>query len=147
MKIRELLEVAPNILELEITIRNNGRYVYKYHVAKHVKVYQSYPYERQFVDDGERWDLRTRDINCPFPTTFWAVDPREADEIQELEIDYVNFTHLSYSWLYKDVSSWASHAVVTCYPKGWTKPLEVSPQISTLKGQMSITDYEVQDNE
>lgn len=146
MTIRELLEVAPNLLELNIEIRNNGRYVYRYCIAKHVQVHQSYPYERQFVDDGERWDLKQRGT-LPFPTTFWAVDPREAEEVQDLEIERVEFTHLNYSWMYKEKLSWASCAYVTCYPRGWAKPIEVAPQTNSLKGQMSITDYEVQDSD
>ena len=147
MTIRELLAVAPKLLELDITVRDNGKYVYAYRIAKYVKVEQSYPYERQFVTEGERWDLKQRSYVYPFPKTFWAVDPREADEVQDLEIERVDFTSLSMSWLYKDVKSWGSQAVVACYPKGWAKPIEVAPQVSSLKGQMSITDYEVQDNE
>lgn len=145
MTINELLAVAPNLVELNITIRDHGKYVYRYAIAQFIKVYQCYPYERQFVTEGEHWDLTERGRGGGFPATFWAVDPRQAKEIQDLEIERVEFSKPSYSWLYKDRGGWESRAVVTCYPRGWVKPLEVSPQVSTLKGQMSLEDYEVED--
>ena len=143
MKIKELLDVAPEIMQLKIEIRENGagRYIYKYDIAPHVEVPQSYPYARYKLEPKERLDLKTQDVNCPFPATFWAIDPHKAKEIYDLEISRVAFGKPMLSWLFKEYGSWVSCAHITAYPKDWVKPIQVSEHTDAIAGQMDIKDF------
>ena len=143
MTIKELLEVSKRIVQLTITIRENGcgLYIYRYDIAPHIKVYQSYPNERYKLEPKERLDLKRRDPVYPSPTTFWAIDPKDAKEVHDLEIAEVFFTPASYPWLYKENSMrMATRADITAYPKGWAKPIEVAEN-NNIAGQMDITDF------
>lgn len=141
MTIKELLDVAPYIVQLKIEIRDNGRYVYQYDIAPYVQVYSGYPNGGYKLEPKERLDLNRRDPIYPQPVTFWAIDPRKAKEVQDLEITEVRFITPSSSWLYENKSMGISCAWITAYPRGWAKPIEVSEHTDVIAGQMNIADF------
>ena len=142
MTVGDLLEVAPEIVEIEITIRDNGKYIYRYVIGEYVEIHQGYPEHNHDLEIGERIETKTRDYIYPFPATFWAIKPHKASkDIKALEIYDIKFTSNMISWKYKNYKhSWRSKAYITCYPKGWTKPQETKTD-QQIAGQMDITEF------
>ena len=118
MRIRELLELAPQIVSVKIDIRNNGRYNYKYVMGEHIKLHDGYTvagtYKHYELEKDERLDFNDRSEQ--FPATFWAIDPRKSErKILELEITDLRLWRPSMSWLYGKPAGWEPiDAVITC---------------------------------
>lgn len=147
MTIGELLEVTTGLVELDITIRDNGRYIYRYKIAPKVQVAQSYPRAREILTDGEVFKTKTRDSVYPLPITYIAKDPHDAPkEVKALEIKEMRFTRAIYWFNHyeyngKPSGGYESQADIICYPKDWAKPLE-QETTADLKDQISIFDFE-----
>ena len=141
MTIGELLDVTPELCELDITIREDGhgRWVHGYEIGKYITVGQGYPEYRYDIEEGEKFDSRHRDGSLP--KTFWAIDPHKATkDITSLEICNLQFTHCLMSWKYsKEITSWAIKCYILAYPKGWTPPKE-QPKVDDSE-QMDISQF------
>ena len=145
MTVKDLLDVAPQIVVVEVTIRNNGRYCYRWEYGKHIQLPSGYTikgyYTHYELEEGERMDFPQNQ----FPATFVAEDARELDkEVLELEITDIRLTHPFRPWLYKyvhDEVGWdAVEAVITCDigNREYKKPHKTA---DIIKDQMSIDDY------
>lgn len=145
MTVGELLEVTPELVEVQITIRENGRYIYRYFIGEHIRVPQGYTEFKYEPEIGEKFESKEQGL-YPFPAMFWAVSPHKASkDIKNLEISDIKFaTGAFMSWKYKENNiSWQSKAFITCYPIGWTKPSETKANIKedAIEGQMDITEF------
>lgn len=152
MTVGELLETIPQIAVMEVTIRKNGRYCYRWVVGKYIQIHSGYSGEKTpggeriprnyALEDGERLDFP----NNQFPATFWAIYPTEiGKDVKELEVEDIRITHPFRSWLYKYVHEgigWdAIQLYITCDigDREYKKPRK-EPDVE--KDQMSLFDYE-----
>ena len=144
MSIKEFLELFIQIVEIDVDIRNNGRYNYKYVVGKHIEVYDGYkaPYKGYSLEDGERIDY-----NSPaeqFPASFIAIDPRELDkELLSYNITDIKVTKSFYSFLYGNPSGWSPlKAYITCdIGDGELKTKAYTPKVDIDKAQLTLEDF------
>ena len=139
MTVGELLAVSPRIVQVDIEVRANGdgQFIYKYAIAPYIQIYSGYPSAKYNLDPKERLDFKKN----TFPATFWAIDPRKAKEVLDLEIKRVTYSTAFHSYLYEnsDVNNYTC-ATIKAYPKGWVKPIELDIK-ADLKNQMSIFDF------
>lgn len=152
MTVGELLELIPQIAVIDVSIRNNGRYCYRWVVGKYIQIHSGYSGEKTpggeripsnyALEDGERLDFP----NNYFPATFWAIYPTEiGKDVKELEVEDIRITHPFRSWLYKYVHEgigWdAIQLYITCDigNREYKKPRK-EPDVE--KDQMSLFDYE-----
>ncbi len=151
MTIKELLDIAPQIVSIDLDIRNNGRYNYKYVVGEHIQLHDGYikanSYRHYELEKGEQLNFD----KVQFPATFWAIDPRKLDhKVLDLVITDMRLWRPSKSWLYGKPKGWESvEAVITCdigdkeFNGVCTKKIEQpkSMEIDIDRDQMSITDF------
>ena len=145
MTIKELLEVTSQIVEAEITIRNNGLYNYMYVYGEHIQIHRSYVSNKVCLQDGEIREFNTPDIRLP--ATFIAKDPRKAaKEILDLPITDLKISNHLNSWLY-DNKGWTNYeAIITCdignaeFKGICVRKVEDKPK-EEHDGQMNINDY------
>lgn len=152
MTVGELLETIPQIAVIDVSIRNNGRFCYRWVVGKYIQIHSGYSGEKTpggetitrnyALEDGERLDFP----NNYFPATFWAIYPTEiGKDVKELEVEDIRITHPFRSWLYKYVHEgigWdAIQLYITCDigDREYRKPRK-EPDVE--KDQMSLFDYE-----
>lgn len=101
MNIKDLLDIAPQIVQLDVTIRNNGRYNYKFVLGEHIFVYAGYSKpDICRLYRPEKGEKLVFDKN-QLPATFWAVNPRQVKEILDLEITDIRLTRPEKSYLYE----------------------------------------------
>ena len=144
MKIRELLEISPQIISIRITIRNNGLYNYEYHIGEKVRLTSSYGSHRM-LDKGEI--IRFNRNNWAMPATFWAIDPRKIDnDLLELTITNLRLWNAP---SYTDAGGWSAvEALITCdignkeFFGLCTRVVEdEKPKIDLERDQMSLEDF------
>lgn len=108
MTVGELLEVIPQVAVIDVSIRKNGRYCYRWVVGKYIQIHSGYSGEKTpggeriprnyALEDGERLDFPDNQ----FPATFWAIYPTEiGKDVKELEVEDIRITHPFKSYLYK----------------------------------------------
>lgn len=144
MSIKELLEVFIQVVEIDIDIRNNGRYNYKYVVGKHISVYDGYKslYKGYSLEDGERIDYTSPAEQ--FPASFIAIDPRELDkDLLSYKITDLKITSPFHSHLYGEPSGWRPlKAYITCdIGDGELKTKAYTPKVDIDKAQLTIEDF------
>ena len=144
----------PQLVVMEVTIRNNGRYNYRYVMGKHIKLYSGYTktgyYSHYPLEDNERIDFIKNSET--FPATFWATDPRKAEKkLLNLEVTDIRINRAENDYLYRkdyDIGWELMQAYITCdignesFNGKCTKIYEEKPpQADIEKDQMSIEDF------
>ena len=148
MKVNDLLELVPQIVSVNIDIRNNGRYNYKYVMGEHIQLHDGYTvagtYKHYELESDERLDFN----NVQFPATFWAIDPRKAErKVLELEITDLRIWQPSKGYLYGKPKGWQPlEAIITCDVgdeefNGKCTKSATAPKVDIYKDQMSINDF------
>lgn len=143
MTIKELLEVMPALVSLDITVRDdNLNFLYRYHVEPYAFIPSGYPSRGYELQEGEIITFADR----TFPAMFVAFNPHEAgDEIVNLKIRQMHITkpfsakYRHYEYKGQQLGGWESEAVITASQEGWVNPVIV--QRADLKNQMNISDY------
>ena len=149
MKVKDFLDLVPQIVSVKIEIRNNGRYNYMYVMGEYIQLYDGYimpgTYKHYELEKGERLDFN----NVQFPATFWAIDPRKAErKVLELEITDLRIWRPSKSWLYGKPVGWEPiEAIITCdigdeeFNGVCKKSTLTTHKADIHKDQMSINDF------
>lgn len=144
MSIKELLDLFVQIVAVDIDIRNNGRYNYKYVVGKHIQVYDGYKalYKGYALEEGERIDYNSKSES--FPASFIAIDPRELDkDLLNYKATDVKITSPYYSHLYGEPHGWRPlRAYITCdIGDGEIKTKAYTPKVDIDKAQLTLEDF------
>jgi hypothetical protein len=145
MTVKDLMDVTPQIVVIDVTIRKNGRYVYRWKAGKHIQLGAGYTSEhpRNYeLEDGERLDFPKNQL----PATYWAIYPSEiGQDVKDLEITDMRLMPPFRSWIYnketqKAIGWNALEAYITCDigDRDYKKPRK-EPNIVT--DQMNIFDY------
>lgn len=146
MTVKELMDVTPQITVIDVTIRKNSRYVYRWVVGKHITLHSGYTsYEKSYnyvLEDGERLDFPKDSL----PATFWSIPPSKIGRaVKDLEITDMRLMPPFRAWIHnketqKAIGWDALEAYITCDigDRDYKKPRK-EPNIVT--DQMSIEDF------
>jgi hypothetical protein len=155
MTVRELLNLAPQVLEADITVRNNGLYNYRFILGENIRLYDGYTSKGKdrhgHLIKGELIEFNTPDIRLP--ATFYAIDPRKIDKkVLELSVTDLRLMRVDESYLYseqrKGIGWEPVKAYITCdignEPfNGVCRRVkeEAKKEKTEITGQMDINDF------
>lgn len=139
MTVGELLEVFHYCVMVDITIRDNGRWVQGYKIGENITIGRSYlgNEEPSIMKKGEVRDVTSHNNRLPllFMNKPVSKMPKNLLDLKVQDVIPRRAWQCGYS------SEKIEHCLdITCYPEGYI-PVPVMTEDDELEGQMKITDY------